>query len=279
MKKVKSILFLVSILLLVSSYQTLANSSRERIFDFADLLTSEEEEHLNELSYAIGDQVKADILIVTTNDAEGKSAMEYADDFYDDGEYGYEAPYGTGILFLIDMDNREAWLSTSGDAINHFSEARIDATLDDIYPYLSGGDYYNSALSFLENVEHYMRSTPSSSNKNEYNPDAYPDTIFNYDEEESILKNPLICLGIAVLIASISVLIMVSRAKSKMTAGGRNYIEAGSFKINSRRDSFLRTTTVTRRIETNKSSGGGFAGGGRHTSSGGRVHGGGGRKF
>lgn len=281
MKKIKTLMILFVVLLLSYkfTFTVLASFDDQRIFDFADLLTSEEEEHLKGLSFEIGNQVETDILVVTIDDARGKSAMEYADDFYDEGAYGYEKPYGTGILLLIDMDNREAWISTSGDAIDHFSEARINATLDEIFLYLPEGDYYNSVLVFMENVEQYMASLPSSSNKNEYNPDAYPDTIFYYDEEESILKNPFICFGIAVAVGAVSILVMVSGAKSRMTVGGRTYVEQGSFRINSRRDTFLRTTTVTRKIETAKSSGGGFSGGGRHTSSGGRSHGGGGRKF
>lgn len=282
MKKIKFILVFISILLATSPYKTLASySDEQRIFDYSDLFTAEEEEHLEELSSTIGAQVQTDILIVTIDDAKGKTSMEYADDFYDEGAYGYEESYGTGVFLLIDMDNREAWISTSGDAIDHFSERRIDATLDDIFIYLPEGDYYNSALSFMENVEYYMESLPSSSNGNEYNPDAYSDTDFYYDNQkkESILKNPWICLGIAVAIGGVIVLIMISSAKSKMTAGGRSYVEPGSFSINSRRDTFLRTSTITRKIETNKSSGGGSSGGGRHTSSSGRSHGGGGRKF
>lgn len=277
MRKYKFILVLVSILFASSPYKIVASSDDQRIFDFADLLTSEEEGQLEQLSFEIGNQVEADILVVTTDDAEGKSTMEYADDFYDNGAYGYEEPYGTGILLLIDMDNREAWISTSGEAIDHFSEARINATLDDIFIYLPEGDYYNSALVFMEKVEQYMVSLPSSSNENEYNPDKYPDTNFYYDKDESILRNPLICLGIAVVIGGVAILIMISRAKSRMTVGGSTYVEPGSFHINSRRDTFLRTSTVTRKIESNKGSSGGF--GGSHTSAGGRSHGGGGRKF
>lgn len=281
MKNIKVLLILSLILITAYSYsiEVSASTKEQKIYDFADLLTSEEEEQLQERSLSVGKQVETDILVVTIDDAEGKSAMAYADDFYDNGAYGYEQPYGTGILLLIDMDNREAWISTSGEAIDHFSEARINATLDDVFMYLPEGDYYNSALVFIENVEEYMVSLPSSSNKNEYNPDTYPDTNFYYDKEESILRNPLICLLIGVLVGGVSILIMVSRAKSRMTVGGNTYVEPGSFHVNSRRDTFLRTSTVTRRIESNNNSGGGFSGGGRHTSSGGRSHGGGGRKF
>ena len=59
------------------------NVSAEEIhvYDHADLLTVQEEEYLENLATERAEQWDMNFLMVTTDDADGKSTMEYADDF------------------------------------------------------------------------------------------------------------------------------------------------------------------------------------------------------
>ena len=57
-----------------------------------------------------------DVVIVTTYNTRSKSSQVYADDFYEENNIGRNNS-GDGILLLIDLDNREVYISTSGAAI------------------------------------------------------------------------------------------------------------------------------------------------------------------
>lgn len=113
------------------------------IFDNADLFNDEEEQ---KLAVSIGKaemEMGMDMVIVTADDAGGKDSQEFADDFYDEGGFGTGDDY-SGVLFLIDMDNRELTISTSGKMIDILTDERIDTILDRIYicsgkSVLSGG--------------------------------------------------------------------------------------------------------------------------------------------
>ena len=82
---------------------------------------AEEESVLKELD-RISTALPADVVAVTVNSTEGKTPMEYADDYYDYNGYGQGSDY-SGVILLIDMGSREMWISTSGmciDAIGDF---------------------------------------------------------------------------------------------------------------------------------------------------------------
>ena len=108
-----------------------------------------------------------DIVIVTTNDAAGKTSREYADDFFDYGGFGVGPDYD-GILFLIDMDNREAYISTSGIAIRYLTDLRLDKILDRVFDEgLLDGDYYGAAMGFLKGTRTYLEAGIPSDQYNE----------------------------------------------------------------------------------------------------------------
>ena len=110
----------------------------ERIFDEADILTETEEYSLQKYMDKVSKEKQVDIVIVTTNDAEGKQPREYAEDFYKTHDFGYEDSDGTGLLYLISLDksvtgNRELLMTTAKEAKDYFSQSRIDSVLDNIY--------------------------------------------------------------------------------------------------------------------------------------------------
>ena len=277
--KVKYVLSLFLCMACIIAVPALANDDTQRVFDYADLLTDTEEADLNQACISAEDALETELYILTTNDTGGKETVDYADDFGDEHAFGYDEPYGNYMILCIDMDNRIVWLSTSGKAETYFTEARIDSLLDDLYGYLTAGDYYNTCLSYLESSEKYLTKPPVY-NDTTTNPDNYQDTMYVYDEEKTILSYWYFRLAIAAAAAGIVVAIMSWQAKTNMTVNERTYSKNG-LKINNRMDNFIRRTTTSRRIESSSSgssrSRGG--GGGHHTSSGGHSHGGGGRSF
>ena len=266
-------------LMLFMAVPSLANEDKTRVFDYADLLTEEEEQALNELCLEKEDVLETELYILTTNDTEGKETVNYTDDFGDNHAFGYDREYGNYMILCIDMQNRIVWLSTSGKAEIYFTEARIDALLDDLYADLKAGNYYETCYSYIQSGEKYLSEEPVV-NDITTDPDRYKDTIYKYDEESSpYYMTWYFRLAVSAAVGAIVVAVMSYRAKAHMTVNEMTYSRNGA-QVYEHSDSFIRRTTSSRRIETNHSSGGGGGGGGgHHTSSGGHSHGGGGRSF
>ncbi len=303
MRKLKYILLLTLIMLPASVIMVSAARSEyvegKRVYDYADLFSYSEEEALEEYALSIEEAAKTEFYVLTIDDAEGKSAMEYADDFGDNGAFGYEEEYGTYIVMLIDMDNREVWISTSGRAIEYLNDSRIDKTLDAMFEYVPDGDYYEAAEVYLQFAYKYMLSEPSNDYNDYFNDKYYPNDDYYYDDndyddtyyyddghyyndETEVFEIILICFLGSAVISGVILFIMASSAKTKMTTGSTTYMSGGGLRINQRSDIYTHTTTVKRRIESNNNSshrGGRSGGSSVHRSSGGRSHGGGGRRF
>jgi len=291
-KGIVCLIMLCSLLLCgYGSYQ----EGDQRVFDDGDLLSEVEEQVIQqEIEDRVG-KLELDIIVVTTGDAMGKSAMDYADDYYDENGFGYGDSYGPGILFLIDMDNREYYISTAGQAIADFTDVEIDQMLDEIYYWMAEGRWYDACMEFVEQVDLYAHNDETAQD-GYYDKDT--DTFVEYTEEElkAMRRKAAIArvlspgsilgkLGIAMVIGAVVVLIMRINVNRNSVPGGTVYLKAGGEKIRQRYDHKINTTVTTRHIPRNNNSGGGSRSGGGgghstvHHSSGGRSHGGGGRGF
>ena len=243
-----------------------------RVIDYADLLTDEEEAALEKRLGDISDSRNFDIVVATTDDAEGKTAMEYADDLFDYGGYGMGESGIDGILMLIDMDNRDIWISTKGRGIDTFSDSDIQSVIDTFYDYVKNGDYYNACDTFISTVS------------GRFDDDAYDEYyeslsgIEQYKISFSVLGRVIIPLAIGFVIALIVTAVMKGKLKSvRKNVNAAAYVVGDSFKLDVSRDTFLYSTvTRTKRVEESSSSDGGSS---THTSSSGSTHGGGGRSF
>ena len=121
------------------------------VYDMADLFTDEEEKQLSEQAQVLSDTMKMEAVIVTTEE-NSDSAQVFADGFYMEGGFGTGSDQ-SGILFLIDMDNRELYISTNGQMIRYMTDSRINDVLDDVYNYAADADYYGAAAAFLTDTE------------------------------------------------------------------------------------------------------------------------------
>lgn len=260
------LLFALVLTVCIPVSTSLADSNKVWIDDMANLMNPSEEAALEEQLLKVREQKKLDIVIVTTKDADGKSAMAFADDYYDEHNYGYDKVHGTGILYLIDLDNNEIWISTCGDAIYYFTDARIEDILDEVYPAASDKDYAKSAKIFIEQTKIYMGVEPGA-----------------HVNKPITVTYVVVSLIVALVIGFIITLIMVFTRGGKVTVNKNTYVGMGDSVIYDKRDIYLRQTVTTRRISTSSSSGGGGSRGGggssSHRSSGGISHGGGGRRL
>ena len=116
----------------------LADGTRQRVFDLADLLTDDEEAELQSRINELVAKDGQDIGIVTVEDESVMSTQEFADEFYENSGMGI-GENRTGVLFCIDMYNRETYLTTTGDMIDIIDDQRREEIFDAQMEYLSGG--------------------------------------------------------------------------------------------------------------------------------------------
>ena len=126
-----------------------------KVYDYAELLTEDQEKQLALKAKDILARHNIDIAIVTVNTTNGLSSMEYADDFYDYNPFGYGKD-ASGLLMLINMEERDVRISTTGNAITIFTDRNISSLLDVVYTGLSQGDYYKAGIAFLSESERYI---------------------------------------------------------------------------------------------------------------------------
>ncbi len=280
LKKMRRLCMLLAVTVLLSLSAVFVGFDRtqDKVYDDAGLLTPTQKKELEKLMVDSADKIQCDIIIVTTNDNEGKSAMDYAEDFFMAHDFGYDEIHGDAVLMLIDMDGREIWISTSGRAIDVLSDARIGRLLDNVAEELGSDLYYRACKVFVNGVVKYFNNPEGQDKYEDYHSSADIDFVDDGGERfQNIGIKILIALGISLL----TVLMLRYRAKAKMTVDGHYYAKNHGCQVLRHSDNYVRTT-VTKTARVQSSGGGSRIGGGHssvHRGSGGHHFGGGGRRF
>ncbi len=265
-----AVITVITLVINLMSEKTVRNNPQapaERVYDQAHVLTASEEEVLRTLIAEIEEKIKADIVLVTDNRImEGNGApsadatwetnmMNTADDFFDRNGYGYDQPWGNGVLILDNWYEGQAgsWLSTCGSMIEVFGDYEIDQVLDAIY---YGIDYgaYEAYKDAIEQIGAIAGGTKAEGGT--YGLGAF---------------------AIATIAALFYIFLKLSHKEGEKTVVAGTYVE-GSPVINVHKDEFIRKVVTRRHIQRQTGSSCGRSGGGVHRSSGGVRHGGGGRR-
>ncbi len=268
-KKLSAAVCLCIIVFLSVSLTSFAQSEMPRLVDGADLIAESSENVLLAKLDEISERQKVDVVIVTTDSLDGKTAEAYADDFFDYNGYGFGENYD-GILLLVSMENRDWHISTCGYGIKAFTDAGIKYISGKFLPSLSDGDYYDAFNTFAGLCDEFI--TQAKTGK--------PYDVGNLPKEP---YNALLSLVIAVVagfaVAAIVTGMMKKQLKSvKSQYAADSYVLKGSMVINDSKDIFLYTQR-SRREKVKDDDSGGSGGSSTHTSSSGRTHGGDGGKF
>ncbi|SCH34684.1 Domain of uncharacterised function (DUF477) [uncultured Clostridium sp.] len=265
MKKILSFALCAFICCLFAAVPALAaNEGYKRLMDEADLLTSAEESALLAELDEISERQGMDVVVVTVYSLEGKSPMNYADDYFDYHGYGQGNDH-SGVLLLHSPEERDWWISTCGYGIEAFTDAGIDYIGELITPNLADGDNAAAYHTFAEQCDRFISQAKTGE---PFDTDSLP-------------REPLSWIWIAVSIAAgfVIALIIVGSMKSKLKmvrfqAGANSYLRQGSMNVTESRDLFL-YRHVSRTAKPKSSS----SGSSTHSSSSGRSHGGGGGKY
>lgn len=281
---------LAAVWLLVATALT-AFASPPLLVDDADLLTAAEETTLQQQLDEIASRQKLDVVIVTVDDLDGKTAQDFADDYFDDNGYGQGSAHD-GILLLVSMADRDWHVSTCGYGITAVTDYGLDDLSDRFLPSLSRGRYADAFRLFAERCDELVtlaRAGTPFDRPTRANSDSDYDTDSDYEPltvGERLRYLPLgryalASLAIGFVIALIVVSVMKGKLKSvRPQNAAADYVRPGSMRLTESQDLFLYThTTRTARPKDNDHSSGGGGGSSTHVSSSGTTHGGGGGKF
>lgn len=251
-------------------------AEESRVFDYADLLTAEEEADLQAMCQGVQQDWGLDLAYLTTYDTKGMSVREYGADVYMEKNLGVGEDY-SGIIFVVDMGSREAQIVTCGKAIDIFTDYYIEVIWEEIQGYLSDGDFYGGMVTLRDNIVYYCGEYATY----QENPDAY---VSPYQKEsDSFLSQyqgskkskALMFTGMAAVFSLVVAGIGVAgMRKSSQTirpfTDGRAYLKENGFHLRVDQDTFANTHTTMMPIPRDDDT---------HHHSGGRSFGGGGGKF
>lgn len=248
-------------------------TTEERVFDNAGVLTDKEEEKLRRLIAKRERQTGCDIVLVTLDESLEEYArsyksyvssdqfvMVYADNFYDEHNFGYNKVHGNGVL-LLDNLYRESdgwaysWLATTGTAEEKYTSSRINHLLEKSYRWGKIKPYYGYRA-YVNQFYHDMNGFG----------------LVNVNFSVPVLF--FVSLAAAVLF----VVLHLGTRKEEKTTTARTYVKGNKIKMNSQTDKFMNKTVTQHRIQTGGGSSRSGSGGGHHVSSSGVSHGGGGHR-
>ena len=230
---------------------TRAWADEGHVWDWAEILSEQEEAALEQECQQLSDELEADILIATSTERVSDSREEARSYILDNGR-----GYGEGresILFLINMEERvftvyEYNTEASGYLL---TDDEIDEIIDDVKGEMSAGNYTDACRIFLSQTEYY----------------SGVDFGGNRSQDTDLLDSVWVRAAISLVGAAAVIGIMVAVRNKDAKPSGSQYLKEGSRQIHGQRDVFTHTTVVKRKIETSSNSGG-------HSSSGGDSGGG-----
>lgn len=245
--------------------KTPAVDASEKIYDYDNILTDEEENILKEKIDEFISITSMDMVIVVpsfyySNDSENE---EYAADFYDYNDFGMEFEKNSGVLFLRNNNKLDPYFNiyTFGNAQLYFDFTRLEEILDSIYNDIKSGNYLKGLSRYIDMmIDDYNSGIPS--------------TMQNYKvNEKGFLYQPyqvpwIMVLLIAAIITTIIIIILIEKNKMVMKASeATEYLNKGSVKLSERKDKFITSHTSSHTISSDSGGGGSFGGGGGFSSS------------
>lgn len=303
--------------MLVLCILPVAAAAQQRVYDYAQVFTTAEEQEITEAVDAFVAQTGMDYAVVTVDENIGsQSQHEAARSYYRSLHLG-TGDDASGALYYVnfDTDNRFEYLYTDGQMIDYMNDTRIEASLDQSNPLLRQGLYAEGALAMITAVQgcvekgipdnHFrydvetgailsVSSDPDAPSwmrdaqqyldqenpTGEYRYDPKTDTIYFVRFRALTPMEILIGAVICLLIGLVFVLSVRSRYKLKGSTYHYDYQANSNLTMTESEDNYISTTVSrTRRAQSSGSSGGGISGGGGGSG----VHsgggGGGGRGF
>ncbi len=250
-------------------WSTSVEAATPTVNDEAGLFTQEQIQSLEKQAQPLNEKIKGQVFIVTTT-ANSEEPRDFADDYLREA-IGND---NNGSVLLLDMGQREIYISTSGNMIDYLDDDRIDTTLDAIYDKMSNAAYYEAAQTYLAKATEYVSDGVPGGH---YRVDEATGKITRYKVLTTV--EIVISLLLALILSLVFYFVTVSRYQLKSGTYKYPFREKSSIKLTDKTDRLTNSFVTTRRIPKSPPPGSGGGGGSTTHSSGGGTFGGGGRSF
>jgi len=234
----------------VSAAEGAVTGSNKVLVDDADVLTTAEEQTVQDALDAIQQDDGVILYIERSSDKQAQQRADALAESY---------PFSDSILFYICTDSRDWAVSTSGSCIYAFTDAGLDYIMDEVKPSLSDSDYETALQDFAGLCDDFLEQAATGK---------------PYDTG-NMPKKPLSILWIpgSILIGCLISLLVMLGLKSQLKSvvmqhDAGDYVKAGSMKVRSSRDVFLYRKVEKTKKQQND------GGSSTHTSGSGASHGG-----
>ena len=274
-RKIASVL--IALLLVLSVMVSVSAEEICYVTDEAGLLSTQETAVLEEKAATLNSTYGIHAVILTVDSLGGSRPQDFADDYYDNSGYGDD-----GVLFLLAMEERDWYISTSGKLIYALTDYGIQQIGEGSVSCFADGGWFDGFCYFLDTLPVYLDALEDSAPIDGEADDS--GSFYHGDQEEIVYYEEAFTpyfpfsLFCGIVAAGITVLIMrlcMHTKRPRRCAG--EYMVDGSWKLTQHRDLFLYSNvTKVRKQDPPENKGGGSS---VHKSSGGRSHGGGGGKF
>lgn len=273
MKKGKRLILLLVLCLVSFAFPAFAGE--QRVFDYADLLTTEEEAELQQMAETMVTDWAMDLAFLTTYDTEGMPVREYGAQFYIEQDLGVGPDYD-GVIFVVDMGTREAQIVTSGKAIDIFTDYYLEKMWNNMQGDFADGYYFWGMETLVNDMNYY------NAEYQKYLTD--PDYVSEYEQEMSDEPVSDVLLVIAavfsLIVAAVSVAVMKRKSNNvRPYSAGEAYLKQNGFYLSTDKNIFAGTHTTKAPIPRDDDNDSSWGGDSSTFSSGGHTFGGGGGKF
>ena len=263
--------------------------ANEKIYDYSDILTDEEEKEIKEKIDRYIEHTNMDMVFVSINlpytiDSQNE---EFAADFYDYNDFGINFKSYSGVLLLRNTYEQDPYFNVYmfGKAQLYYSFDRSESMLDNIYPYFKNKNYKEGLNIFIDNYTSYYDQGIPDEMKNYYvDKDSKLQKIPNnyYLDKNNVLhKKPyeipwllITIIDLIITIITISILIHKNKMVKKILVT-KDYIDKNGVNFTRRENNLVKEYVTHVTHTTSSGGGGGFSSsigssGGGHSSGGGR---------
>jgi|GEM_PF-914455 len=166
----KKILGLLTALILAFTFSVsvmAAGSQRtsDLVLDNATLLTSAQARELEKTAEEFSEKYECDIVVITTDDADGKDTDNFAKDAFASGNYGWGNDKST-ILFVLNTEANEYYELSKGIAASAINDKNEDEFDNLFVGDLSDGNYYDGFKKYITACGEYIDKAKSDVSAN-----------------------------------------------------------------------------------------------------------------
>lgn len=255
---------------------TEAGAESRQVYDNASIFSEEEIMLLTDAVDELEDLTDWDAMVITVDDPAVFSAQNYAEE-----KFNELTSKDDGIVYLLDMNGRELYIATAGEAFLYMVDVRLNEALDDAFPYAKEGDYAQAMNAMIKATESFYEEGIVDG-LTVYNED---DGTYAYytEKPEHFISFGEIIMAVIAGVAACVIFSLVIMGKYRLKFGRYRYnVRENAIVDLTKKEDHLVNQFVTRRKiprDPPPSSKGGGGTSTIHTGAGGRSFGGGGRKF